>query len=92
MPIQSIEVICLPCPKCETLEPKIRGVIKSIEAINKVKIPFEFKRTTSLRDISKYSLSPAQTPVILVNGNVEFAGRFDLILVRSRLESIHKTC
>lgn len=92
MPIKSIEVICLPCPKCETLEQKIRGVVKSIEAVHKIQIPFEFKHTKTLRDIANYSLSPAQAPVIIVNGNVEFAGRFDLILARNRLESIHRSC
>jgi hypothetical protein len=90
MSIKSIEVICLPCQKCAGLEAKIREMIKSIEMINKVKIPFEFKHTTKLLTVSQYSLNPSQTPAIIINGIVEFAGRFDGILMRRRLEALHK--
>ena len=92
MAIKSIEVICLPCQKCAGLEAEIREMIKSIEMINKIKIPFVFKHTTTLLTIFQYSLNPSQTPAIIINGIVEFAGKFDLILMRRRLEAIHKTC
>jgi len=71
---------------------KIREMIKSVEMINKVKIPFEFKATITLTNIFQYSLSPAQTPAIIINGKVEFAGKPDLVLIRRRLEAIHKSC
>ena len=92
MAIKSVEVICLPCPKCAGLEMKIKEMVKSIGMINKIAINFEYKQTTSLRDISKYSLNPSQTPAILINGVVEFAGKLDMILVRRGLEAIHKSC
>ena len=91
MDIKSIEIICLPCQKCAGLEAKIRDMIKNIEMINKIKIPFELKHTTKLLTISQYSLNPSQTPAIIINGIVEFAGKFDLILMRHRLEAIHKS-
>ncbi len=90
MAITSIEIICLPCPKFAGLDAKIWGMIKSMEMINKVKISFEFKHTTKLLTISQYSLNPSQTPIIIINGIVEFAGKFDGILMRRRLEEIHK--
>ena len=90
MAIKTIEVICLPCQKCAGLEMKIREMIKSIEMVNKVKIPFEFKHTTTLLTIAQYSLNPSQTPIVIINGIVEFAGRLDLVLLRRRLEAIHK--
>lgn len=92
MSIKSIEIICLPCKKCEGLEVKIREMVKNIEMINKIKIPFEFKHTTNLLTISQYSLNPSQTPVIIINGIVEFAGKFDPILTKLRLEALHKIC
>ncbi len=91
MPIQSIEIICLPCPKCKDLESRIRGMIKNIEMINRIKILFEFRQHINLKEISKYALNPSQTPAIIINGKVEFAGRADPILLRRRLEEIHKT-
>ena len=90
MPINSVEIICLPCPKCEFVEKKIREAIKTIEIENKIKIPFEFKHTANLREISKYSLNPSQTPTVLINGSVEFAGKIEPLLVKKRLDLIHK--
>ena len=92
MPIQSIEIICVPCPKCEGLERRIRSMIESIGMSNRTKIIFEFKHTTKLTDISKYSLNPAQTPAILINGEVEMAGRVDPIVLRRKLEAIQRSC
>ncbi len=89
MSIKTIEVICVPCDKCKGLEARIRQLVKSIEMIHKVKIPFEFKQTTSLRDLAQYSVNPSQTPVVIVNGIVEFAGKLDIILLRHRLEAVH---
>ncbi|OIO36457.1 MAG: hypothetical protein AUJ74_02480 [Candidatus Omnitrophica bacterium CG1_02_44_16] len=92
MSIKTIEMICIPCQKCVGIEAKVREMVKGIELINKIKIPFEFKHTTKLLNISQYSLNPSQTPAIIINGIVEFAGGFDPILMKRRLEAIHKTC
>ena len=59
MPIQSVEVICIPCPKCEGLEQKIRSMIDNVGIINKIKISYEFKHTKKLDTISQYALTPA---------------------------------
>ncbi len=91
MPIKKIEMICLPCKKCEGIEARIRDLIKAIEMANRIKIPFEFVHTKSLKDIGNYSLNAAQTPALLINGVVEFAGRIDVLLLRRRLEAIHKS-
>jgi len=91
MPIKSMELICAPCPKCMEVEQKLRDIVKSLEAIYRIKIPFEFIHTKNLLNISKYSLNASQTPVLLINGNVEFAGKLDWILIRKRLEAFHKT-
>ncbi len=90
MAIKTIEIICLPCPKCEGLEIKIREMIKGIEMVNRIKIVFEFKRHTNIKELSKYSLNASQTPAVLINGVVEFAGRVEPIIMRRRLDEIHK--
>ena len=92
MPIETIEMICLPCKKCEGLEHRIREMIKSIAMIKRIQIPFQFKHTTNLSGIDRYSLNPSQTPALLINGKVEFAGRIDLILLRRRLEAVQASC
>ncbi|HAJ56423.1 MAG TPA: hypothetical protein DCL35_01490 [Candidatus Omnitrophica bacterium] len=92
MPIKTVEMICLPCNKCEGVEVKVREMIRNIEMINRIKILFEFKHTKTLQDITRYSLNPSQTPAILINGNVECAGKVDFILFKRRLEAIQKSC
>jgi hypothetical protein len=62
-------------------------MIKNIEAMLKTKIVYELKLTRSLRDITNYSLNPSQTPALLINGQVEFAGKIDFILLRRKLEA-----
>jgi hypothetical protein len=90
MALKSIEVMCVPCKKCEGLEMKIREMVKNIEATYKTKIPCEYKFTPHLRDIGKFSLNAAQAPIIIVNGIVEFAGRVDFILLRRKLDALYK--
>lgn len=90
MTIKSVEVICKSCAKCRDLEPAIREMIKSMALQNKIVITFDFKHNQDLRALEKFSLGPAQTPALLINGQVEFAGRVDRINLKRRLEIIHK--
>jgi hypothetical protein len=90
MAIKTIEIICIPCAKCDMVETKIREAIKSIEQDNKIKIAYEFKRTINLRDISKYNISPSQAPAVIINGALEFAGRIETSIIKRRLEAIHR--
>jgi hypothetical protein len=90
MPIKSIEVICIPCPKCTPLKPKIDEIIRGIEMRNKIKIIYEFKQTPNLAEISKYALNPSQTPAVIINGNVEIAGQVNMLILKNRLEAINR--
>ena len=92
MPLQTIEIICVPCLKCDGLEQKIRGMVDNIGVLSKIKISYEFKHTKKLDTISQYALTPAQMPVILVNGQVEMAGRIDSMLLRKKLETLQRSC
>jgi hypothetical protein len=90
MSINSIEVMCIPCPKCELAKKLIIDAIKLIEAQNKTKIVYGFKHTPNLLQISQYSVNASQAPIVIINGNVEFSGQATLEVVKKRLEAIHK--
>ena len=90
MAIQSIEIICAPCPKCDQLKNRIIEIIKTIGLQNKIKINYEFKHTTNLSEISKFSLNPSQLPAVIVNGSLEFSGLAEAKALRAKLESVHK--
>ena len=90
MAINSIEIICVPCPKCAQLKKGITDIITNMELQNRVKINYEFKHTVNLNEISKFSLNASQLPAVVVNGNLEFSGQSDTKALRAKLESIHK--
>lgn len=90
MSINSIEIICLPCPKCELMKQTIMQAVKSLEFKHKVKLVYEFKLTPHLKEISKYSLNPSQVPIVLINGEVEFCGSVKPDTVLPKLDAIYK--
>lgn len=93
MAIRSVEIICLPCAKCEQLRNMIVSTIKNIElqSQGKIKIMYDLRITHSLQSVTNYGLSPAQTPILLINGVVEAAGRIDHGIVRNKLIQYHKS-
>ena len=90
MPIKSIEIMCIPCPKCERIKKLIFDTIKLIELQNKIKIIYDLKLTSNLLQVSKYSVNPSKAPIVIINGNVEFAGEVKQEVVKSKLEALHK--
>ena len=90
MAIQSIEIICTPCHKCDNLKKMIIEIIKDMELQNRIKISYEFKHTTSLKEISRFSLNASQLPAVIINGNLEFSGQPGAMALRTKLNSLHK--
>ena len=90
MPIKSIEIMCIPCPKCELVKKIIADTIKVIESQNKVKIVYDLKHTTNLSQVSQYSINASQAPIVIINGNVEFSGKATQDVIKKRLENLHK--
>ncbi len=89
--IKTIEIICKPCHKCELLEERIKYIIRCMEMQQSIKIKYEFKHNTNIRDVAKYSFNMTQMPILLINGNVEFAGNVkEEHLIRIKLEEIMK--
>jgi len=91
MPIRSIEVICIPCDKCERAKRTIMDVIKGIEIQKKTKIVYDFRHNPSLQGLDKYSINASQAPAILINGTLEFAGRVDAGALRAKLLAFQNT-
>lgn len=91
MPIRTIEVVCIPCQKCKMLEQMLKQMVENIGRLYKITIPFEFKHTKTLENLMKLNVNASQTPAILINGSVEFAGKFEMEALRKKLEAIHKT-
>jgi hypothetical protein len=89
MPIRTIEIMCVPCSKCELVTGFITNAIKAIEFKNKLKIAYEFKHTPNLMQATKYSVNPSQTPIVIINGEVAFAGQVTPDIVKKKLETIH---
>jgi hypothetical protein len=90
MAIKSIEVICMPCAKCDLVKKMILEEVKAIELQNKIKITYDFKHTTDLRAADKYSVNISQAPIIVINGQVELAGQVQRPAIKNKLVSINK--
>jgi len=67
----------------------ITNIIKTLEEKSKNKIIYDLRVTSSLTNIANYGLSPAQTPVLLINGVVECAGNIDQGIVKAKLTAAH---
>jgi len=89
MSIKSIEIMCIPCPKCELVKKFITESIKAIEVKNNIRIIYEFKHTPNLIQASQYSVNASQTPIVIINGTVAFAGQVTPDIVKKKLESMH---
>lgn len=90
MPIRSIEIMCIPCAKCELVKRLITDAIKLIELQNKVKIVCAIKHTPNLIQAAQYSVNASQAPIVIINGNVALAGQVTYDVVKKKLEAIHK--
>ena len=90
MSINSIEIMCVPCSKCEQMKRLITDAVKQIETQNRIKINYDFKHTPHLRDASQYSVNPSQAPIVLINGSVELSGSATKDLVDRKMLAIHR--
>ncbi len=91
MAIRSIEIICIPCEKCERAKRIISEVMKAIEIQFKTKIVYDFKHTTTIANITNYGINPSRAPAILINGRIEAAGRVEHEAMKKRLQLLHST-
>lgn len=90
MSIKTIEVICIPCHKCQILKNRVDEIIKNLELRYRIKIFYEYKHTPHLKDIARYSINPSQTPAVIINGNLELAGNIEYTVLKMKLENFNK--
>jgi len=81
MAIQKIEVLCQICPKCDRVIMALNHALKLLD----VQVPI--MRITDTGEITKSSVGVAKTPIIRINGKVEFAGQIPEVgLLKIRLK------
>jgi len=66
-----IEIICPECIKCENLKKRIDQALKMIQIPQSI---VKFTHTKNLKRLLQFSIGPTQTPALLLNGKLEFAG------------------
>ena len=86
--MKTIEIICKPCPKCALLKEKIQNILSCLQQKYNVKIVYELKHNPDLRAAEMLGYPANQTPVVLIDGHVEFAGNVkEEHLIRMKLET-----
>jgi len=89
MDFGTIEIICKPCRKCRNAEEILLKAIRLLESENKTHYKYEIKHTEDLRKGERYSTNIANTPFIIINGDLALAGRIvDVNAVRFTLLNI----
>jgi len=91
MAIRSIEIVCIPCQKCDRVKRMITDIIHMLEMENKTKIIYSFTHTPHLRDVSKYGVNPSQAPIVLINGQVEISGIVEQKIIKGKLTALYKS-
>ena len=78
-----VDILVKPEDKCDHIEQVIRLASKATN------VPVEIQRTSNFALYSHCAINPSQTPVVIIKGNVEFAGKaLDLEAVKRRLTEL----
>ena len=83
--LRTIEIMCIPCAKCEAAKKIILKEIEQIELRNKIKLKYEFKHTPNFHEKDKYSVNTSQAPIVIINGQVELCGVMTPDIVAKKL-------
>ena len=76
--LKSIEILCIPCPKCNSLEGKIKIILKSILGSLNTRTSCKFiiytNRKEAVERAAKLGYVINQLPVVFINEEVAFTG------------------
>jgi len=91
--LKKIEIVCIPCHKCEVIKEKIQIILKHIEGTLKVRTHCELiyytNRKEAMEAVIRSGYAINELPVILINGAVAFTGsRISEQRIRIILEGI----
>lgn len=91
--IRTIEIVCLPCHKCEILIERIETIIRCLEFKYGTRIKCAFAHIDSKKEIvaalARYGYAINQLPITLINGEIAFIGHVKgENVIRWKLEEI----
>ncbi len=76
--LEKIEIVCIPCHKCEVVKEKIETILRCIEGVRKKSIRCELiyyaDRKKGMEEVIRSGYAINQLPVIRINGEVAFTG------------------
>lgn len=93
--IKKIEIICLPCHKCELLKERITTIAHCLEFKYSIRILYELihhsRRKEVMEFITHNGYTIKQLPVVFINGELCFFGHVKgENIIRWKLEEIMK--
>ena len=78
-----VDILSQPSEKPQNVENVIRFAAKQVG------IEVQVNHTTNFAAYSQFAINPSQTPIIFINGSLEFAGRVpEINLLKLRLAEI----
>jgi hypothetical protein len=93
--IKKIEIICLPCHKCEILAKKVGNILEVLRRKYKIPIKCEIKHINNKAEVtqgmSRYGFNTGQLPIVLINDALAFAGQIESDnVIRMKFEDVMK--
>ena len=83
MPLLTIEILSKPDERVENIERTLRMAARSNN------IDLSITHTHDFRRYSHHAINPSVTPIVIIEGNVEFAGKgADMDIIKRRLAEI----
>ena len=94
--VKKVEIICIPCHKCDILKERIEIVIHCLEFKYSTKMKYEFihrkERKEVIAALAHYGYTINQLPITLINGEIAFIGHVKgENVIRWKLEEILRT-
>jgi hypothetical protein len=93
--IKKVEIICIPCHKCEILKERIETITQCLEFKYNMRIKYELIHCENKKEViaalARYGYSINQLPITLINGEIAFIGHVKgENVIRWKLEEIMK--
>jgi len=83
MAFLKIDILTKPNERTDSVERIIR------EAAKMANIQIQLNRTSNFALYTQHAINPSMTPIIIINGSVEFTGlKLEILAVKRRLEEV----
>jgi len=79
-----IDVLCPDCVKCQNA---IRSITRALKLLGR---QAKLNHVTNFREFKNFSVNVSQTPIIVINGQTEFAGKVPSVeIIQRKLAEYH---